>query len=106
MKVQIRGDISGTRNGVVWPKRGSVVDLPDDEAENLIIAGLAVEVAPDPEPAPEPVKPEPVKQEPVKPAPKPVESAASAPKPGVTKAAFVGKPEASTGKAPEAPAAK
>jgi hypothetical protein len=33
--VQLLGDISGTRNGLDWPPRGSVVDLPDEEAIRL-----------------------------------------------------------------------
>ncbi|MFJ8153962.1 hypothetical protein [Streptomyces sp. NPDC094468] len=44
MKVRIKGDISGSRNGVPWPKRGEVIDLPDDEATGLCRSGLAVPV--------------------------------------------------------------
>ncbi len=39
--------ITGTRNGVEWPHRGGVVDLPDDEAESLLGSRLAVR-APEP----------------------------------------------------------
>jgi hypothetical protein len=39
----MRATLSGTRNGVDWPKAGGHVDLPKAEAEHLIAAGLAVE---------------------------------------------------------------
>ncbi|HZO65976.1 MAG TPA: hypothetical protein VFB74_13310 [Kribbellaceae bacterium] len=35
--------ISGTRNGQLWPPPGTVIDLPDDEA-NALVPGSAVEV--------------------------------------------------------------
>jgi hypothetical protein len=35
------GEMSGTRNGRDWPERGSVVDLPDDEAQALIRGRMA-----------------------------------------------------------------
>lgn len=35
MKVLLLGDMSGTRDGQNWPPRGSVVELPDDEAAAL-----------------------------------------------------------------------
>jgi hypothetical protein len=38
-------DMSGTRNGQPWPKRGTVVDLPDDEAVGYCEAGMAVPAA-------------------------------------------------------------
>ena len=53
MKVQMRAQISGTRNGEDWPGPGAIVDLPDDEAESLILNGLALE--PDEETADEPI---------------------------------------------------
>lgn len=34
------GTISGTRDGVLWPKRGEFITLPDAEAEDLIAAGI------------------------------------------------------------------
>lgn len=34
--------MTGTRNGEEWPPFGSVVDFPDDEAQHLVDAGLAV----------------------------------------------------------------
>ncbi|MEU0831294.1 hypothetical protein [Streptomyces sp. NPDC005969] len=76
----MRVDVSGTRNGEPWPTKGSTVELPQDEAKNLIAIGLAVE-ADDEEPgepaeenAQAPVDEEtaaPRKPSPRKPAPKP-----------------------------------
>lgn len=43
MRVTMRGDISGTRDGVDWPARGGFVDLPDDEAAQLVANGMAIE---------------------------------------------------------------
>lgn len=45
MKIKLTGDVQGTRNGEEWPPRGTVVDLPDDEARQLIGSGIAVEAA-------------------------------------------------------------
>ena len=44
MKIRMLADVSGTRNGKDWPKRGEVVDLPDDEAKDLITSRMAAEV--------------------------------------------------------------
>jgi len=57
MRVEMLTQISGTRNGEEWPAPGAVLDLPDHEAESLILAGYAKEAtdAPTPEPAPVPV---------------------------------------------------
>ncbi len=41
MKVRMVGHISGSRDGVMWPKPGEEIELPDDEAENLIWNKLA-----------------------------------------------------------------
>lgn len=41
MKVRMLADISGTRNGEDWPKRGETVDLPDGEAKDLIESRMA-----------------------------------------------------------------
>lgn len=38
-------DVSGTRNGLEWPPRGSVLDLPDDEAAEYCRTGMAEPVA-------------------------------------------------------------
>ena len=44
MKIRIQGDISGSRDGVPWPKRGETMELPDDEGASLCASGLAVPV--------------------------------------------------------------
>jgi hypothetical protein len=41
MRVQMRVKVSGTRDGVEWPDRGVVVDLPEEEAAQLVHARLA-----------------------------------------------------------------
>jgi hypothetical protein len=40
-KVQILAHISGTRNGVDWPEPGQILDVPQDEADQLISQRLA-----------------------------------------------------------------
>lgn len=40
MLVELKTQISGTRDGVDWPAAGTVVDLP--EGADLVAAGLAV----------------------------------------------------------------
>lgn len=52
--VKLLRSISGTRNGQKWPTLGSVVELPDLEAADMIRAGLAV--ADDQAPAPAPAE--------------------------------------------------
>jgi hypothetical protein len=47
MRVRLTSQISGTRNGQEWPEPGTEIDLPDDEARNLLTAGTAVEVGHD-----------------------------------------------------------
>lgn len=42
MKIELRVSMTGTRNGQDWPPIGSVVDLPDDEAQQMLAVGLAV----------------------------------------------------------------
>lgn len=41
MRVQMEVFISGTRNGEPWPEVGQTVDLPADEAQDLIGNGYA-----------------------------------------------------------------
>lgn len=41
MKIEMKVQLSGTRNGVRWPEAGGVVDLPEGEAIALVEAGLA-----------------------------------------------------------------
>ncbi|TXS30731.1 hypothetical protein EAO71_20260 [Streptomyces sp. ms191] len=35
--------ISGTRDGQAWPERGGTLELPEDEAKQLLAGGLAEE---------------------------------------------------------------
>lgn len=44
MKVRMNVSITGTRNGVDWPKAGGVIDIPANEAVDMLNAGLAVAV--------------------------------------------------------------
>jgi len=37
----MRVDVSGTRDGLPWPQRGSVVELPDEEAAHYCSVGMA-----------------------------------------------------------------
>lgn len=41
MRVRMRVEMSGTRDGLPWPPKGQSVDLPDEEAAHLVAAGLA-----------------------------------------------------------------
>lgn len=41
MKVKLKVQLSGTRDGVSWPAVGSVVELPDDEARDMLVSGVA-----------------------------------------------------------------
>jgi len=45
MRIKMTVDMSGTRCGVPWPPRGTVMDLPDDEARQYCAAGMAVPAA-------------------------------------------------------------
>lgn len=47
MKVVLKVDVSGTRNGQPWPRRGEVVDVGDQEGADLCAAGMATPVAVD-----------------------------------------------------------
>lgn len=44
MQVRLTYRIDGTRNGEEWPPIGGVIDVPTDEAMNLISHGYAVPV--------------------------------------------------------------
>lgn len=44
MKIKMKIQITGTRNGVSWPPPGGEVDLPDREAAKLVDAGFATPV--------------------------------------------------------------
>lgn len=41
MKIIMKTQISGTRDGVEWPHPGGVIDVPSAEAEALLHAGYA-----------------------------------------------------------------
>lgn len=47
MKVRMKVEVSGTRNGHPWPSRGEVVDVTDAEGAELCAAGMAEPVADD-----------------------------------------------------------
>ena len=44
MKVRLLVVLTGTRDGIDWPARGEVVDLPQSEAEHMIAVGQAAPV--------------------------------------------------------------
>lgn len=47
MKVRMKVDISGTRSGQPWPRRGEVIDLPDATGAHLCANGQAEPVTDD-----------------------------------------------------------
>jgi hypothetical protein len=44
MKVRLKSDITGSRDGQAWPLAGEEIDLPNSEAASLIQTGAAVPV--------------------------------------------------------------
>ncbi len=46
MKVTMRTEVSGWRDGKAWPAAGEILDTNKEEAEDLIRMGLAYVVAP------------------------------------------------------------
>ena len=52
MKIRMKTQLSGTRNGVRWPLAGESKDLPEGEALDLIAAGLAEPEKSEPEKRP------------------------------------------------------
>lgn len=52
MKIRMKVQMSGTRNGQRWPKRGEIAELPTAEAAHYVAAGIAEQVTDKP-PAPE-----------------------------------------------------
>ncbi|MEK9524648.1 hypothetical protein MIU24_35595 [Streptomyces venezuelae] len=73
MRVRMKIKISGTRDGQEWPDRGDEIDLPEDEAEQLLrynAAEAVTETEPDTtdedegEQEAEETDPEPAPQEP------------------------------------------
>lgn len=51
MRVKMKVQVSGTRNGRPWPDRGETMALPDEEAAQLCAAGMAETVKGEPEKA-------------------------------------------------------
>ncbi|MFC8156314.1 hypothetical protein ACFUO0_20065 [Streptomyces cinereoruber] len=49
MRIRMRVTLSGTYNGAPWPPRGEALDVPADEAEQLIRYGAAELVEDTPE---------------------------------------------------------
>lgn len=45
MRVRMKAEISGTRDGGDWPRPGEILDVSDDEGAHLCAAGLAAPVA-------------------------------------------------------------
>lgn len=45
MKVKMIAQLTGTRDGEDWPKAGSIAELPDAEAADLIMNGYAIDPA-------------------------------------------------------------
>lgn len=45
MRIRMKTQVSGSRNGVPWPPRGGVLDVPDDEGAELCASGVSVPVA-------------------------------------------------------------
>lgn len=41
MKIRMRMQITGTRNGASWPAIGGIIDLPESEAQCMIRHGYA-----------------------------------------------------------------
>lgn len=59
MRIRMTVAMSGTRNGVPWPARGEIAELPTAEAAHLVGAGIAVAVPDDPPPVETATVPEP-----------------------------------------------
>lgn len=51
MKVRMNVKLSGSRDGIDWPDPGDTIDLPADEAEQLISLDLASNLDDDDTPA-------------------------------------------------------
>lgn len=54
MLIRMRVTLPGSRNGAPWPDKGATLDVPDDEAEQLIRYGAADPVETDEQPPPAP----------------------------------------------------
>lgn len=44
MKIRMKVQMSGTRNGQRWPEVGETADIPTGEAQHLVASGIAEEV--------------------------------------------------------------
>lgn len=44
MKIRMKVQMSGTRNGQRWPKAGETADIPTGEATHLVASGIAERV--------------------------------------------------------------
>lgn len=44
MKIEMKFQVSGTRDGIDWPAPGGTIDVPDAEGEQLVAQGVAGEV--------------------------------------------------------------
>jgi hypothetical protein len=47
VKIRMKVEVSGTRDGAPWPPRGDVLEVGDDEGAQLCAAGLATPVVDD-----------------------------------------------------------
>lgn len=45
MKVKMRAEVSGSRNGRPWPRPGEEITVPDQEGMDLCAAGIAEPVS-------------------------------------------------------------
>lgn len=45
MKIRMIAEISGLRDGALWPARGAEVEVPDAEGAEMCAAGMAEPVA-------------------------------------------------------------
>ena len=45
MRIEMLTTFSGTRDGIDWPERGGIIDLPDLEAAELVAQGHALKVS-------------------------------------------------------------
>ncbi|MCX3064208.1 hypothetical protein [Streptomyces beihaiensis] len=45
MKIRMKAEVSGARNGRPWPRRGGIVDVSDAEGADLCASGIAEPVA-------------------------------------------------------------
>lgn len=63
MRVKMIVELSGSRDGKPWPRRGEIADLPDEEAAQMCASGMAETIKGGTEKA-VPAKPETTEPEP------------------------------------------